>query len=153
MGGRRVSLTTSPPSVSRVGASTSHSSMGLHGLLQGHLYLPTPKPLKSPSYLYLEQILRKFRYFYLVLFDETYMQLFTSNILKKQKSVHRVALINTFRLCLKLNTSVRAGAPKTTFKTGLISRKVCVKLVTYRNYSNPGVFNIFSKTARKIYKI
>jgi hypothetical protein len=37
-------LTTSPPPVSRlsrenVGASTSHNSMGLHGLLQGYLYL------------------------------------------------------------------------------------------------------------------
>jgi hypothetical protein len=37
---RRVRLTTSPPTVSRlsrenVGASTSHNPMGLHGLLQG----------------------------------------------------------------------------------------------------------------------
>jgi hypothetical protein len=37
-------LTTLPPSVSRlprenVGASTSHNPMGLHGLLQGQLYL------------------------------------------------------------------------------------------------------------------
>jgi hypothetical protein len=39
-GGRRVGLTTLPPSMSRmsrdnVGASTSHNPMGLHGLLQG----------------------------------------------------------------------------------------------------------------------
>jgi hypothetical protein len=39
-GGRRVRLTTSPPSVSRlssqiVGASTPHNPMGLHGLLRG----------------------------------------------------------------------------------------------------------------------
>jgi hypothetical protein len=47
-GGRRVKLTTLPPSVSRlsrqnVGASTSHHPMGLHGLLQGWLYLYTLK--------------------------------------------------------------------------------------------------------------
>jgi hypothetical protein len=38
-GGRCVSLTTSPPSVSQlfrnVGASTSHNPMDFHGLLQG----------------------------------------------------------------------------------------------------------------------
>jgi hypothetical protein len=39
-GGIRVRLTNLPPSVSRrsrenVGASTSHNTMGLHGLLQG----------------------------------------------------------------------------------------------------------------------
>jgi hypothetical protein len=39
-GGRRVGLTTLPPSVSRlsrqnVGALTSHNPMGFHGLLQG----------------------------------------------------------------------------------------------------------------------
>jgi hypothetical protein len=39
-GGRRVSLTTLPPSLSllsreNVGASMSHNPMGLHGLLQG----------------------------------------------------------------------------------------------------------------------
>jgi hypothetical protein len=43
-GGRRVRLTTLPPSVSQlsrenVGASTSHNPMGLHGLLQGQHYL------------------------------------------------------------------------------------------------------------------
>jgi hypothetical protein len=43
-GGRRVRLTTLPPSVSRlfkenVGASTFHKPTSLHGLLQGQLYL------------------------------------------------------------------------------------------------------------------
>jgi hypothetical protein len=42
-GGRRVSLTTPPPSLSRLsrknmGSSTSHNPMGLHGLLQWQLY-------------------------------------------------------------------------------------------------------------------
>jgi hypothetical protein len=42
--GRRVRLTTLPPSVSRlstenVGTSTSHDPMGLRGLLQGEIYL------------------------------------------------------------------------------------------------------------------
>jgi hypothetical protein len=42
VGGQRVSLTTLPPSLSRlsrenVGASTSHNPMGLHGLLQRQL--------------------------------------------------------------------------------------------------------------------
>jgi hypothetical protein len=41
-GGRRVRLTTSPPSMTSclesVGASTSHITMGLHGLLQEQLY-------------------------------------------------------------------------------------------------------------------
>jgi hypothetical protein len=41
---RRVRLGTLPPSVSRlsrknVGASTSHNSLGFHGMLQGELYL------------------------------------------------------------------------------------------------------------------
>jgi hypothetical protein len=44
-GGRCVRLTTLPPSVSRlsrenVGTSTSHNPMGLHGLLQGKIFLP-----------------------------------------------------------------------------------------------------------------
>jgi hypothetical protein len=43
--------TTSPPSVSRfvdnVGASTSHNPIGLHGLLQGYLYLFLPMFLNS----------------------------------------------------------------------------------------------------------
>jgi hypothetical protein len=43
-GGRRVKLTPSPrhlwdDCLENVGASTSHNSMGLHGLLQGQLYL------------------------------------------------------------------------------------------------------------------
>jgi hypothetical protein len=43
-GGRRVKLTNLPPSVSRlykenVGVSTSHNSVGLHGLLQAYIYL------------------------------------------------------------------------------------------------------------------
>jgi hypothetical protein len=40
-GGRRVRLTTSPPSVScleNVGASTSHNFVGTHGLLQEELH-------------------------------------------------------------------------------------------------------------------
>jgi hypothetical protein len=41
-GGRRVGLTTSPPSVSRclenMGASTSHNPMRLHGPLPGYLH-------------------------------------------------------------------------------------------------------------------
>jgi hypothetical protein len=42
--GRHVRLTTLPPSVSQlsrenVGASNSRNTMGLHGLLQGQLYL------------------------------------------------------------------------------------------------------------------
>jgi hypothetical protein len=46
-GDRRVSLTNLPPSVSRlsrenVGASKYHNPMGLHGLLQGYLYLFLP---------------------------------------------------------------------------------------------------------------
>jgi hypothetical protein len=45
-GGRRVSLTTLPPSVNllsreNVGVSISHYPMGLHALLQGKLYLFT----------------------------------------------------------------------------------------------------------------
>jgi hypothetical protein len=50
--GRRV-LINSPPSVSRlfkhVAAWTSHNHMGLHGLLQGQLYLP---PLQEQRYLF-----------------------------------------------------------------------------------------------------
>jgi hypothetical protein len=42
-GGRRIGLTTLPPSVSRwlrnVGASTSRNLRGLHGLYQGYIFL------------------------------------------------------------------------------------------------------------------
>jgi hypothetical protein len=53
-GGWRVRLTTLPPSVSRlsrenVGASTSHNPMGLHGLLQGELYLTYRSTEQSPT--------------------------------------------------------------------------------------------------------
>jgi hypothetical protein len=56
-GGRRLWLTTSPPIVSRlsrenVGASTAHNPVGLHGLLQGYLYVFTSiitRPLRQHS--------------------------------------------------------------------------------------------------------
>jgi hypothetical protein len=52
-GCRRVTLTTSPPSVSRlpvkVGTSTSHNPMGLNGLLQGQLYVFSFTFFYSPS--------------------------------------------------------------------------------------------------------
>jgi hypothetical protein len=53
-GGRRVGLKTLPPSVSRlsrenVGASTSHSPMGLHGLLQGYLHLFLPPLFRAQT--------------------------------------------------------------------------------------------------------
>jgi hypothetical protein len=55
-GGRRVRLTTLPPSVSRlsrqnVGASTSHGRMGLHGLYRDSFTLPLPT-----IYTYLLQV-------------------------------------------------------------------------------------------------
>jgi hypothetical protein len=50
--GRRVRLTTSPPSVSRlsrdyVGASTSHNPIGLHSLLRGYLFTLHITPIKK----------------------------------------------------------------------------------------------------------
>jgi hypothetical protein len=52
--GRRVRLTTLPPSMSplskeNVGTSTSHNPMGLHGPLQGYLYLYFTLPITDLS--------------------------------------------------------------------------------------------------------
>jgi hypothetical protein len=56
-GGRRLRLTTLMSSVSRlsredVGVSTTHNPMGLHGLLQGQLYLLCDLLVHSPSYFH-----------------------------------------------------------------------------------------------------
>jgi hypothetical protein len=70
-GSRRLSLATSPPSVSRlskenVGASTSHKLMGLHGLLPSYLYVPLWRfafvSLSNGVQLFLVIILIKFLY-------------------------------------------------------------------------------------------
>jgi hypothetical protein len=45
VGAQRLSLTTSPPSVSClgiVGSSTSHNLIGIHGQLQGEIYFLLP---------------------------------------------------------------------------------------------------------------